>query len=121
LDRVYFTGSAPHSGADVFTNADSATVYYLPGTGDWGTSFANRPAVLWNPVLNAPTYALDASGFAVTVSSTTAIPIAVEACTNLADPAWLLVLTTNLASGSLSFCDPDSTNHATRFYRVAAP
>jgi hypothetical protein len=33
----------------VFSGDNNATVYYLPGTTGWGTTFGGRPAVLWDP------------------------------------------------------------------------
>jgi YD repeat-containing protein len=46
LTAVYFQGNAPGVGSSVFTGADNAVVYYLPGTTGWGTTFGGRPAVL---------------------------------------------------------------------------
>ena len=40
--------AASLGGVNVFLSAP-ATVYYLPGTTGWGSSFGARPAVLWNP------------------------------------------------------------------------
>ena len=36
LTAVYFSGSAPSPGSNVFFDANKATVYYLPGTTGWG-------------------------------------------------------------------------------------
>src|SRR6185503_11156820 len=51
LTGVYFQGNAPSVRPVVFSGANNATVYYLPGTTGWGTTFAGRPAVLWNPLV----------------------------------------------------------------------
>ena len=45
LTSVYFEGNAPSIGADVF-DFDPVTVYYLPGTLGWGSTFGGVPAVV---------------------------------------------------------------------------
>jgi BspA type Leucine rich repeat region (6 copies) len=52
LTGAYLQGNAPSVDSDVFLNATNVTVYYLPETTGWGTTFAGRPAVLWNPLIN---------------------------------------------------------------------
>ena len=47
LTGVYFKGNAPSIGSDVFFGANNATVYYLPGTTDWNTTFCGRPTAVW--------------------------------------------------------------------------
>jgi hypothetical protein len=50
LTGVYFKGDAPSlGGPSVFAYDDNATVYYLPGTTGWGTTFGGRPTALWPP------------------------------------------------------------------------
>src|SRR6185503_5706810 len=48
---LYFEGNAPsfYYGSRVFDGCPLVTCYYRPGTTGWGSSFAGRPAVLWNP------------------------------------------------------------------------
>jgi hypothetical protein len=48
LRSVYFKGNAPSLGSDVFTFANEATVYHLPGTTGWGETFGRRPTAVWN-------------------------------------------------------------------------
>jgi hypothetical protein len=43
LTGVYFKGNAPSVGSDVFSGDSSATIYYLPTTTGWGTTFGGRP------------------------------------------------------------------------------
>jgi len=45
----------------------------------------------------------------------------VEASTNLANPAWILVGTNILDGGSYYFSDPQWTNYPARFYRLRWP
>ena len=47
--------------------------------------------------------------------------VVVEACTNLANPAWHPIGTNTLISGSAYFSDPQWTNYPARFYRLRSP
>ena len=124
LTNIFFKGNAPVlGGAAVFQSDLWATVYYLPGTTNWGATLGTRPTVLWNP--QAQTGGTDFGvrtnrfGFNITaVTGTNALPFVVEACTNLANPTWL-PLRTN--TGSLYFSDPQWTNYPGRFYRLRSP
>ena len=49
LSGVYFQGNAPAADSSVFSGDTNATVYYLPGTTNWGSTFAGVPAVAWYP------------------------------------------------------------------------
>ena len=49
LAGIYFLGNAPSLGASAFINDTNATVYYLPGTTGWSTTFGGRPAKVWKP------------------------------------------------------------------------
>jgi hypothetical protein len=121
LRRVYFAGNAPGFGSDIFWNANQATVYYLPETTGWGTSFVGRPAVLWNPTFTGVAWNSETRRGLATVTGTTNIPVAVQACTNLSTGPWETLLITNLTAGVLDFQDPVSTNFTARFYRVVGP
>lgn len=46
LTGVVFRGNAPILGDSVFERDLKATVYYLPGTTGWGTTFGCRPTVM---------------------------------------------------------------------------
>ena len=59
LTSAYFQGNAPNADSTVFLGDDNATVYYLPGTTGWSSTFAGRPALLWNPLIQT------GSGFGV--------------------------------------------------------
>lgn len=96
---------------------DPVTVYYLPGTTSWGTTFANAPAVLWNPQATALATADGPFGFNIT--GPTNATIVVEACTNLSNPVWIPVATNVLINGTNSFSDPQWTNYPSRLYRFS--
>ena len=126
LTGVYFRGNAPSLGSGVFASDDNATVYYLPGTTGWATFDANSglgPAVLWNaqvPAGNA-SFGVKTNQFGFIITGTSNIPVVVEACTNLACPAWTPLQTCTVTNGAIYFCDPQWTNYPARFYRVCWP
>jgi hypothetical protein len=120
LTGVYFQGNAPGAGQGVFSGADNATVYYLPGTTGWGTTFAGRPAVLWNSLVrtNDASFGVRTNRFAFNITGASNLVIVVEASTNLANPSWIPVGTNTLIGGSSYFSDHQWTNYPARFYRL---
>lgn len=127
LTGVYFRGNAPgFVGSYVFNDATNATVYYLPGTTGWGSTFGDRPTALWvlpNPLIlnNDPSFGVHTNGFGFVISWATNIPVVVEACTSLATPNWSPVSTNTLTTGAGYFSDPDWTSYPARFYRLRSP
>jgi hypothetical protein len=131
LKGVFFKGNAPTwaeawVGAMTFLGSTNVIVYYLPGTTGWDTTFSGRPTALWflpNPaILNfKPNFGVQPNGFGFTISWATNIPVVVEACTNLSNPAWLPVQTNALTDGSAYFSDSQWTNYPGRFYRLRSP
>lgn len=49
LAGLHFQGDAPSLGTGVFSNA-TPTVYYLPWTTGWSSTFGGVPTVVWNPL-----------------------------------------------------------------------
>jgi hypothetical protein len=123
LTGVYFQGNAPTVATFVFTGATNVTVYYLPGTTGWGTTFAGRPVVLWNPLVQTgdASFGVRTNRFGFTITGASNLVLVVEAATNLANPAWIPVSTNTLTSGSSYFSDPEWANHPARFYRLRSP
>jgi hypothetical protein len=123
LTGVYFQGNAPSlGGAFVFTNDNTATVYHLPGTTGWGTSFGGRPARLWDPqVQRDANFGVRTNCFGFTITNAGNPAVVVEACTNLANPAWSPLQTNALIGGSSYFGDADWTNYPCRFYGFRMP
>ena len=123
LTGVYFQGNPPGLGSSPFYGSDNVTVYYLPGTTNWTAIFAGRPAVLWNARAQTcdASFGVRTNRFGFTVTGTTNIPIVVETCTNLAGATWTPRQTCCVTNGSIYFCDPQWTNHPTRFYRLRWP
>jgi BspA type Leucine rich repeat region (6 copies) len=124
LMGVYFHGDVPEVvGPWVFFKDNNATIYYLPGASGWGTTFAGRPAVLWNPLVQTgdASFGVRTNRFGFTITGTADIPIVVEACTNLAHANWVPLQSLNLTNGAFYFSDPQWTNYPTRFYRFRSP
>jgi len=47
--------------------------------------------------------------------------VAVDACSDLANPIWTPLKTNTLAADTLYFSDPQWTNYPARFYRLRWP
>ena len=98
LRTAYFQGNAPPDDGSVFTGYpfnDPTTVYYLPGTTGWGSTFGGVPAVLWNP--QATAMSITGGQFGFTLTGPAYAVLVVEACTNLSHPVWLPVSTNTLS------------------------
>jgi len=123
LTGVYFQGNAPSVGAVVFDGANNVTVYYLPGTTGWGTTFAGRPAVPWNPLVatSDASFGVRTNGFGFTITGASNLVIVVEASTTLASDDWVPLQSLTLTNGAFYFSDPAWTNHPARFYRLRSP
>ena len=125
LAAVYFEGNAPPGNPSIFYN-DPATVYYLPGTSGWGTTYGNAPTQLWfqsQPEVLAfePSFGLQNHQFGFTISWATNANVIVLACTNLSNPVWIPIATNALANGTNYFSDPASATLPGRYYRITGP
>jgi hypothetical protein len=125
LIKGHFSGNAPSGDNTIFSGA-SGTVYYLPGTAGWGSTFGGWPTALWyqpNPMILGSGYGLGVTtnGFGFTISWATNIPVVVEVSTNLGNPVWTPVSTNALANGTNYFSDPNWTNYPNCFYRIHSP
>jgi len=107
---------------------DNNTVYYLPGTTGWGSTFGGRPTALWNPQAQTSdaSFGVRTNRFGFKIIGSSNLVIVVEACTNLATPVWTPIGTKTLntfigTNGSSYFSDPQWTNHPSRFYRLRSP
>jgi hypothetical protein len=124
LTAVYFKGDAPTlGGSDVFNNDFSATVYYLPGTLGWDSTFGGLPTALWSlpyPLIlsQGENFGVLTNQFGFIISWAYNAEVVVEACTNLANPVWSPLNTNTLTDGWSYFSDPQCRNYQNRFYRV---
>lgn len=119
LGEIYFSGDAPIPGSTVFLN-DTATVFYIPGTAGWGAFFGELPTAPWRPkiVTGSSGFGVHTNQFGFDVGWASGQTIIVEACTNLANPAWTSLETNTLTAGFWHFDDPEWLNHPNRFYRL---
>jgi hypothetical protein len=129
LVGVYFHGDAPVLGSawprgygDLFL-LSPATVYYLPGTTGWGTTLADHPAILWNPLAQThdASFGLKPSDFGFNIAGTADIPLVVEACPNLGVQSWVPLQSCTLTNGLIYFSDVQWTNYPGRVYRIRSP
>jgi hypothetical protein len=125
LSSVNFWRNRPRVAGEmvpVFVGS-TPTVYYLPGTTGWESTFARRPALLRNPTIDvtSPSFGVQEDGFGFTVTGTANIPIVIEAASDLTNPVWIPVLTNVLTAGSQDFADPEWTNSPSRLYRIRSP
>jgi hypothetical protein len=127
LSSVCFRGNAPGADSSVFSGVNTwgnnTTVYYLPGTTNWGAQFAGVSAMLWNAQVKTGDagFGVRTNRFGFTITGTSNLVIVVEACTDLANPFWFPVSTNTLAGGSSYFSDSRWTNYSRRFYRLRSP
>jgi hypothetical protein len=127
LNQAFFQGNAPsvdggNGSADstVFAG-ESGTVYYLPGTANWGSSFGGWPTALWylsRPQILGSNYGLGVQNnrYQFTIAWATNAAVVVEASTNLLN--WEPVVTNTLSNGTNFFTDATWTHYPMRFYRA---
>lgn len=126
LTALAFEGDAPSMGDPYLFTGPGVTVYYLPGTAGWTSSFAQAPTAPWwrpNPTILtlAPSFGVRTNSFSFTISWATNASVVVEACTNLSSPTWEPVQTNTLANGTAYFSDPRWMNYPSRLYRLRSP
>jgi hypothetical protein len=121
---AYFQGNAPSlGGSNVFRGDNNLTVYYLPGTTGWGTTFGGRPTKLWNALIqtSGPSFGVRTNAFGFNIIGTTNIPILVEASTDLGEAKWTSLQSCTLTNGLIYFSDKTWINYPARYYRVRLP
>jgi Leucine-rich repeat (LRR) protein len=119
LKIVFFEGNAPSAESSLFFGDANVTVYYLPGTTGWGSTFCGVGTVLWNPLACGPAAYDNKFGFSII--GTANIPVAIERCTDLAGGAWAIAQSGILTNGLLQFSDQSWTNNPRCFYRLCFP
>jgi hypothetical protein len=123
LVGAYFQGNAPSVGSYSFAADNNTTVYYLPRTTGWTSTFGGRPAVLWNPQAQTidGSFGVRQNRFGFNITGTPDIPLVVEATTNLAAQSWVPLQSSKLTNGLIYFSDSQWTNFLERAYRIRSP
>ncbi len=131
LTGVFFLGNFPDSVSGmpdsglVFTDNPGLNVYRLPGTSNWDflTAFSGLTALMWNPLIETgnANFGVQNNQFGFDITGTPAIPIAVEAATNLANPVWTPLTNVTLTNALFQFSEPAQPNTPNRYYRIASP
>ena len=123
LHQAYFQGNAPSVGGgpgsadNLLFGGESGTVYYLPGTSGWDSTFGGWPTAVWLPqIQRAGNSGQSANGFCFNINWAGNQTVVVEAATNLQN--WIPVITNTLVNGTNFFSDSEYTNFSKRFYRV---
>jgi hypothetical protein len=123
LQAVYFQGNRPIAYDTTFYNANNATMYYLPGTTNWGPTLVGRPTNLWLPELQPAngSFGPPVSPFGFNIVWASGKAVVVEASTSLVSPLWSPLATNTITGGTSAFSDVGWTNHSAHFYRVRTP
>jgi len=122
LSRILFSGNAPGIPNGLLASLPT-TVYYLPGTSGWGSTFGGRPALLWNPAFDQCLPDTPTSGsLQLTITGTATIPLRVESSDGLNPANWALLDNVSVGSGGrVSLGDPATGATSQRFYRIIFP
>ena len=122
LAAVYCEGNAPSPGLYAFDFDDHATIYYLPETTGWAETYGGRPTAIWRPRIQAAdgNFGVSTNHFGFTIAWASDKMVVVEACPDLAQPAWSPIGTNTLDGGSSYFVDPEPANRPRCYYRVRA-
>ncbi|HTR40189.1 MAG TPA: leucine-rich repeat domain-containing protein [Pseudomonadales bacterium] len=126
LASACFLGNAPPDAGSAFWGDPKCIVYYLPGTTGWTNVYGGAPTQLWyqpQPTVLSfePSFGVQNNQFGFTISWATNASVVVQACTNLANPGWIPLVTNVLSNGTNYFSDPQWANYPNRFYRVSEP
>jgi hypothetical protein len=117
LLSAYFNGKAPSGDSTVFAGDNNLVIYFPAHATGWGQYFYTFPT--WYPIIQSIGIQTNQFGFNITGNNN--LVVVVEACTNLANPAWTPLQTISLSAGPVYFSDPLSRNYSKRFYRLSAP
>ena len=125
LTGLYFEGNAPSTDPSnsAFFYDYNATIYYLPGTTGWVSTFGGRPTAPWTPRAQTShtSFGVQTNQFGFNITWASDTVVVVEASENLANSLWFPVATNLLTGGSSYFSDSQWTNYPGRFYRLRSP
>jgi hypothetical protein len=123
LAEVYFEGNAPALASLAFGADRTATIYHLPGTTGWSSTFSDFLTAPWKPRMQASeaSFGVLSNGFGFNLTWARDKVVVVQATPDLITPAWSSVATNTLPDGSFNFSDPQWGSYPNRFYRLRAP
>jgi hypothetical protein len=118
LTGIYFLGNAPTVDSTVFSQNNTVTVYYLPGSAGWRPLLGGLPTAPWLPQIQTTTatFGVLTNCFCFKINWASGQTVVVEASTNL--QSWTPVITNTLVNGTNAFGDSEWANYPQRFYRV---
>lgn len=117
LRHVHFRGAAP--AASTLFGVATPTVYFTSGSTGFGSSYAGRPAVLWNPVITD--FKLDPiNGPRLDFSAHTHLRYVLEYTRDLAQQTWEPLVTNSPASAAAQVSVPSPDGSQPRFFRLRA-
>ncbi len=121
LTRIYFEGNSPILLSDELPQ--NATVYYLPSTTGWATTYGACPTALWQPRVETCDAGFGVQGgqFGFNINWGSGRHVVVEVCSDLSTGFWVPLATNTLLSGTAYFSDPDGAKHPARIYRLRWP
>jgi hypothetical protein len=123
IRNVYFQGDVPSAVGKYSFIQSIPTIYYLPGTKGWGSTFGGRPTKLWEPLAQTgdADFGVRTNQFGFNINWASGQTVVVDACTNLTNPTWFPLQTNTLIGGTSYFSEPQWTNYSVRFYRLRRP
>jgi hypothetical protein len=119
LTNIVFLGNAPSVGMLAFAydyKGPPKTIYYLPGTTGWGSTFAGFPTAPLVPALSSPS--MQSGQFGFYVSGPVGTSVVLESSTSLTSGPWIPQQTNTLTGSPWYFTDPAWANYPLQFYRV---
>jgi len=118
LRAAYFQGNVPSVVGQVrppFDEADNVTVYYLPGTTGWGSTFGGRPTAMWLPLMLDLPSGPPSTQLILHTTSPAPSQVRVQRSTNLIH--WQDWQTVTKAAGPSTLQDAEAGTTPNRFYR----
>jgi len=115
LTSVYFMGDAPLVPWELFYEVNNLTVYYLPSTTGWGSTYADRPTALWIPIVPDPPSVTADNPLRLVTSAPAPAAVHVQRSPDLLN--WKHGQTVTRDRGPRELLDSDASSTSYRFYR----
>jgi hypothetical protein len=116
LRGVYFEGDAPALwGEMLLLGPNEATIYRLPATSGWGTTFGGMPTALWVPITPSLPSLTSANPLKLVTHSPAPASVRVQRSTNYVD--WEDWQTVSRDAGPSELQDSEASTAPWRYYR----